>query len=294
MARIIDYVSVTVILTLVTFVWSAVAFGNWIVALIFSVAFTAAAVITVWYVKSKKNKPYTYDRLAIEFAMRGNEYVINTIKNALKSDSFECGSNYILLENAVFITAYRFNLLSVNDICSACATANKLERKTVFLLAKGIDRRAYQIVQMQSVKLKIIKMKAVFNFLYRHGALPDLKPVKNKPSLKALVEIIFNRANAKSYIFSGVVLIGVAFLTPLKIYYLTLGSVSLLLALLTFTPLGNGLFSSPKVFAEFEKAMERTKNDNTVIVLDAPTDDGNTDGDGIKKRADDENSTHKE
>ena len=35
-------------------------------------------------------------------------------------------------------------------------------------------------------------------------------------------------------------LIAVAFLTPLKIYYLVFGSISLLLALLTLTPLSEG------------------------------------------------------
>lgn len=52
----------------------------------------------------------------------------------------------------------------------------------------------------------------------------------------------------KNYLFSGVILVSVAFLTPLKIYYLVFGSISLLMALLTLTPLGKGHFGGDKIF----------------------------------------------
>lgn len=275
MAKILDYISLSVIILLVTFVWSTLAFGNWIVSLIFSIALTIAAIFTVKYVKSKKNKPYTYDRLAFEFAMRGSEYIVQIFKSIIKNDEFESGSNYILLKNSIIVFAYRFNLLSINDICSICSLANKHEKNTVFLLTKGIDRRAYQVVQMQSIKLKILKIKTVYKFLYKHNALPDLKPIKTNFSLKWLAQVIFNRVNTKSYIFSGAILIGVSFLTPLKIYYIVLGTISLMFALLTLTPLGNGLFTSPKVFEEFEYAI----NNRQVPTIDNLTTENKTESD---------------
>ena len=42
-------------------------------------------------------------------------------------------------------------------------------------------------------------------------------------------------------------LIAVAFLTPLRIYYLVFGSISLIMALLTLTPLGKGPFGEEHV-----------------------------------------------
>lgn len=47
-------------------------------------------------------------------------------------------------------------------------------------------------------------------------------------------------------------LTAVAFLTPLKIYYLVFGSISLLFALLTLTPLGKGTGNGKNAFAQLD------------------------------------------
>ena len=67
---------------------------------------------------------------------------------------------------------------------------------------------------------------------------------------------MLNRRNFKNYAFSGGILILVSFITPLKIYYIVFGTLTLLMALLTLTPLGNGSITSPKVFAQLERELE--------------------------------------
>lgn len=67
---------------------------------------------------------------------------------------------------------------------------------------------------------------------------------------------MLNRRNFKNYAFSGGILILVSFITPLKIYYIVLGTLTLLMALLTLTPLGNGSITSPKVFTQLERELE--------------------------------------
>ena len=91
-------------------------------------------------------------------------------------------------------------------------------------------------------------MRAVYRWLSKRGALPNLKRVKQKFSLSAFFEAALRRSNLKNYLFSGVILVSVAFLTPLKIYYLVFGSISLFMALLTLTPLGKGHFGGDKIF----------------------------------------------
>ena len=92
-----------------------------------------------------------------------------------------------------------------------------------------------------------VKMRTVHRWLKKHDALPDLKRIKAKFSLAAFFEAAFRRANLKNYLFSGTLLVAVAFLTPLRIYYLIFGSVSLIMALLTLTPLGKGPFGEEKI-----------------------------------------------
>ncbi|MEG2451089.1 MAG: hypothetical protein RSB09_05070, partial [Clostridia bacterium] len=89
--------------------------------------------------------------------------------------------------------------------------------------------------------------------LEHHNALPNLKPKRVKFSLSAFFATLFQRSNTKNYIFSAVILLSVAYLTPLKIYYLVFGSLSLLFALLTLTPLGKGSFKLSKVFDALDK-----------------------------------------
>ena len=265
MAKILDYFSLSIVLMLLTFVWSTLAFKSWIGALIFSVALTAIIVVTVKYILSKRNRPYSYDRLALEFSIRGNEYVINLLKSVLKYGYVDSGKNYIALNDCVIISAYKFSMLGIGDMGGICELADKFRGKRVYVFARGIDRRAYSIVQLENVKFSLVKIKTVYKFLLRHNALPDLKPIKNKFSFRALLDAILCRSNFKSYAFSGAILILVSFITPLKIYYIVFGSISLILAILTLTPLGNGTMTSPKVISDLENAVNA---DNNQISID--------------------------
>lgn len=253
MARTIDYISATVLILLITLVWSFFLFSDFVGSLIFSICFTAIAIFTIRYASKKKNKPYSCDRLELEFCIKGNEYIINLLKSVIKNDKIENGCNYILLENAAIVANYKFSQIGISDMCAVCNLAKKLDKRDVFLICKGIERKAYQIADIEKIKVRPVKINAVYKFLKKHDALPDLKEAKTKFSFRALTQKILARQNFKNYAFSGTILTLVAFITPLKIYYIVFGSISLLLALLCLTPLGNGTLSSPKVFELLER-----------------------------------------
>lgn len=256
MAKALDYISATVIILILTFVWSTLAFKNWIVSLIFSMTLTAITVFTVRKFSHSQQKPYTYERLETEFCIQGNGYVIELLKSCLKNAEIENGCNYILLKNSILIANYKFSTLGLSDICTVCNLAAAHNTNTVYLLSKGIDRRAYQIAQLKNTRIYPVKTKAVFKFLQKHNALPDLKPIKRKFSFPSFFRIAFSRANFKSYAFSGIVLILTSFLTPLRVYYIVFGTISLCLALVCLTPAGNGSVFAPKAFDELEKQLE--------------------------------------
>lgn len=248
MARAIDYISATILILLVTLVWSFFLFADFAASLIFSACFTIVAIFSLRYFSKKQNKPYSCDRLDLEFCIKGNEYIINLLKSAIKNDKFENGCNYILLEKCAIVANYKFSTISISDMCGVCNLAKKLNIDEVFLICKGIERKAYQVAEIQKVKVHPVKIKAVYKFLKKHNTLPDLKDTKAKFSFGALTQKVLSRQNFKNYAFSGIILLLVAFITPLKIYYIVFGSISILFALLCLTPLGNGTLSSPKVF----------------------------------------------
>lgn len=256
MSKTLDYIFASIVLSLVTFSWSTFVFHSWIGALVFSCAFTAVVIFTISYAKQKTSKPYSWERLELEFCLRGNEYVIKTLLRAIKNSDFENSRSHILLEDCVIIANFKFSPLGASDVAAACNLALKHEKQEVFLLAKGLDRKAYRIANLEKIKLNLIKTKQIFRFLAKRNALPNLEKTKTKFDLKGVIETILNRRNFKNYAFSGSILILVSFITPLKIYYIVIGSLTLFAALLTLSPLGNGSFTSPKVFARLECELE--------------------------------------
>lgn len=256
MAKALNYIFASVIVMLATFVWSALLFKNAIGAIIFSIAFSFAIVVSVYYFSKRNQKPYTYDRLETEFCIRGGAYVIELLKTTLKNTKIENGCNYILLKNSMIIANFKFSPLGGNDIASVCRLAKTHDKNHVYLIAKAIDRKAWQVANLEDIKMEIVKTKQVFKFLAKHNALPVLKKSKQKLSISALMQTVFSRRNFKNYMFSGVVLISISFFTPLKIYYIVFGTILLAFALLSLTPIGNGTINSPKVFEELEKENE--------------------------------------
>lgn len=67
MAKALNYIFASVIVMLATFVWSALLFKNATGAIIFSIAFSFAIVVSAYYFSKRNQKPYTYDRLETEF-----------------------------------------------------------------------------------------------------------------------------------------------------------------------------------------------------------------------------------
>ena len=247
MARIVDLVSLAVITFMLTFVWTTAAFSSW--GAVFAVSVAAALMVTVSavYIRRGSGKPCSCDRLTVECALRPPSYLIGLLRAAALADGIEFGDNYILTPDAVIFAAVKLGALGLNDLKSLLTKAEELDRKRVFVITHTVDRRAYRLTEYFNVRVTPVKMRTVYRWLKKHDALPDLTRIKTKFSLAAFFEAAFRRSNLKHYLFSGLILVGVAFLTPLKIYYLIFGSISLIMALLTLTPLGKGPFADEKI-----------------------------------------------
>ena len=276
MARIVDLTALTVITFLLTFVWTTAAFDSW--AAVFAVSCAAAlmAAVTAVYIKRGAGKPCSCDRLTVECAVRPPSYLIGLL-NAAAGGGAECGSNYILVSDAVVFAAVKLNPLGLNDLNALVTKAEELGRKRIFIITQSVDRRAYRIVQYHEAHVTAMKMRAVYRWLKKRGALPDLKRIKTKFSLAAFFEAAFRRGNLKHYLFSGFILVAVAFLTPLRVYYLIFGSISLIMALLTLTPLGKGPFGGEKILDTLaaESAPEPPDRHPT-DAAESPSTDGST------------------
>ena len=103
---------------------------------------------------------------------------------------------------------------------------------------RAADRRAFGVFAFFPMNVSVVRTRALYRFLARRGALPPLEKRRSSLSLRAFLTVALSRKNLKNYLFTGTLLLSVAFLTPLKGLYLAFGCLSLVLALLTLTPLG--------------------------------------------------------
>ena len=143
-----------------------------------------------------------------------------------------------------------FGNVTINDLPNIYTTAQKCGKTRVFLFARGIERKALRLLETYGIYITIVKIKAIYKLLKKHNLLPDLKK-KRTFRLQDLPAIFISKSNFKGLIFSGVVLLSTAFFTPLKIYYLIFGSIALLLAIISLSPLGKDMPSQRQNFKEF-------------------------------------------
>lgn len=247
MARVADLAAIIVISFLLTFVWTTAAFDSWTAVFAVSVAASVMAAVTVVYISRGAKKNCSRDRFELECAMRPPSYLIGLIRAVANAPSTGFGEDHILTPDAVIFAAAKLSPLGMSDLNAFSVKAEKLGRKRAYILAIAVDRRAYRVAAYFGVRVTRVRLRTVYRWLKKHDGLPDLKRIKQKFSFAALFEAVFRRANLKNYLFSGGMLIAVAFLTPLRIYYLVFGSISLIMALLTLTPLGKGPFGEEHV-----------------------------------------------
>lgn len=252
MAKTLDYISLTIILLILSFVVGALIFDSLWLSLAVACSLSFAVVAFLKFASRGKYR-YNPQLLATEFCIQGNEYVVKLLASALKNAEIENSSNYILLENCLIFSLFKFGMISSQDVANMAKIARNHGITKVFALGYGIERKAFQVANYCRINLKLVKINAIYRFLDKHGALPDLSHKKQKFSLHTLFETIFSRANLKYYLFSGAVLIATSFITPLRTYYVVCGSISLLLALFCLI-FGGGNLTPKNVFKQIESA----------------------------------------
>lgn len=263
MAKTLDFIALAVIIMIASFVWCVLLFENVWLSLVVSASLAVAIVFSIKFFSKQKTKVSALD-LATHFAIKGNEYVTNLVKTTLKNAEIDNTSTAIFLKNCAIFSCFKFGAVSSADIANMAKQAEGRDVKTFFVLANGIDRKAYQVANFLGIRVKYTKTSALAKYLAKHNALPDIKAAKRKMSLPLVFEIIFARANFKAYAFSGIVLVLTSFITPLRLYYIISGSACLLLAIFSIVFGGGNLFTE-NVFKQLENAAQTdcASNDNS-------------------------------
>lgn len=268
MAKRFDGFFLTFLTYLLLFVWSRYFIKSLALSLIFSGVLCLLLVLSFrGMAKTIKKKPYSADRLANEFALKGNSYAASVIFAAMKNPAAKLSGDTIKLNSVWIICAFKFSGISQSDVASAYQKALAENVKNIVLLCRAADRPSQSLAVGLDVKIEIVKISAVFRYLNKKIALPDLKKQKTKFSLRYIFESALKRQHAKFFAFSGIMLFFLSYFTPLKLYYLCFGTSLFVLAILCLTPLGQiGDDNSGKFFESLENNNENIiENDDRFL-----------------------------
>ncbi|MBR1747866.1 MAG: hypothetical protein IJ735_06640 [Clostridia bacterium] len=204
-----------------------------------------------------KKKMRTID-LELLFAVMGQNdqlsFFANALPNCFSPEIVDCGILFTVdCERLLLVPCYKFGSVGYEDVTKAyrCSVQSKPEK--VLILGKNCTRDILLFAKKLPVVIEFVPSAKVLSYLYRQNKLPDnilnndsekkKKTVKSTllyykkngisgflTSLRTILNDIFLRKRAKWFFLSSVSLAIFSFLTPLKIYYLSMSILCFILA----------------------------------------------------------------
>lgn len=181
--------------------------------------------------KSKVN----YKNFELYVSVKGTDYIYDKLIKVFENLNFVRKDNYLISESKIMIIcSVKFGSVSPDEILKYSKIAQDNNVEKCYLIAKELPKNAALTLFNFAENVKFVPLKIVFKLLKAHKLLPDKLNIKiGKLSYsKNIFDIIFDISNLKKFLFVAIVLFAFSFLIPFKTYYIILGSVNILLAII--------------------------------------------------------------
>jgi hypothetical protein len=236
MNKIFDYVAVRVATFILLLIWFNYLWGFAIGVLSAAVAVTVMSAALVLFGQKKKRAPYNADILSKHIAVSGNVYALNLFFKAegllLQSDE-----KSLVSDKTLYYSAYRFGDCGADDVAAAYREAEHENCERIMTVCSDVTRQAIALADTLPIAFSFVKTPYIYKRLKQKNALPDLFFTKKTAfhgfSFGNLLNTVFAENNTKFFVFSGSILAVMSFITPLKLYYIVMSSLSLLAAIAT-------------------------------------------------------------
>ncbi|MDR3264313.1 MAG: hypothetical protein LBT30_08410 [Clostridiales bacterium] len=261
MAKLIDFISIRIVLFIVISLLLFSSTGGFVLAL------SAAAVIVIAgsvfygrFVAPKiKRQALNADKLNKYFLARGNEsaaeYIAALIDEKYKAQKI---GDFILLdtdtaERAVIYPVFKYSKISKDEFLRMYRNAASQGTKKIYIVSKSLDREIHLVANDLEAAVIFIKIPVLYKYLKNKNALPTLPDKVKKPPKKLsfilAAESIFARKNTKRFLFTAAILLLMSAVTPLKAYYYTMSAIAFCLAIPCFFVSDNVSYSKNGIFA---------------------------------------------
>lgn len=228
----IDIIFLTIIIFLVSFIWSRYFYRDIAPSLIVAMFVTVLAVFILVITKIRRENKSSQ----LQIKQKNNQKIDSYFLFASDREVSEFVEKH--LERAKYKEydiLYNFSSEKIDTESIISSLKNDSFSKKVLLLCVGWTPEAQNFVDsIENYDIKLAKVSDVFQEVGMEN-FPDNKFVfnqKRKFRWREFLSVVFNRKNSKGYLFSALILAFASFIVPYNFYYLFFASSMCLLSLL--------------------------------------------------------------
>ncbi len=203
---------------------------------ILAALFALLGLIVISFIQKINSKRINYKNFELYVSVQGANYIYDKLMIVFENMEFKKANDYLISPlNIMIVCSAKFGNLSPDEILKYSKIAKQCGVEKCYLIAKELPKNAAITLFNFADNLKFIPLKIVFKLLKSQKLLSDKLSIKiGKLNYSTnIFDIIFDKSNIKKFLFVAIVLFAFSFLIPFKTYYIILGSVNILLAIIS-------------------------------------------------------------
>lgn len=168
-------------------------------------------------------------------SVKGNDYIMDKLLLALSHLNFFKQNDYLINNEKVAIfCSVKFGSISPDEILKLNKTAKQLDASKCYLIGKELQKISAITLYNYADNFKFIPLKIVFKLLKSQKLLDEKLNFKigKLNYSKNILDIIFAKSNIKRFVFVAIILFALSLIIPFKSYYITLGALNIILAII--------------------------------------------------------------
>lgn len=233
----VDSAAVKLILFTLLLIWFDYILDNFWGALAVAALSTLVLIIIIQKIIEKNNwKHYPKNKLYTQLALLGNSYTLGLYADAEKIN-FDGDGNYCVNDGALYFCAFRFSVLTYDDVAASYRISLNEKTSRTIIICNKVSREVMIFAATLYDDYTFITAADLYKLLKEKEALPPFiqykkQKKKNSITFSGIIDTVFSPFNTRYYLFTGIILALMSFITPLKTYYIISASVALLFALI--------------------------------------------------------------
>ncbi len=209
--------------------------NNMAIKIVLSSLISIFGIIIISFVQKINKSRVNYKNFELYVSVHGAGYIYDKLILLFDDMKFSRKDDFLISPDQIMIVcSAKFGNVSPDEILKYSKLAKTQEAKKCYLIAKELPKNAAITIANFAENIKFIPLKVVFKLLKSQKLLPDKLGIKiGKLNYSSNVfDIIFDKSNVKKFLLVAIILYGFSFLIPFKTYYIVLGSINILLAII--------------------------------------------------------------